>query len=106
MVAERSRKRSITAPTLGFRAGSARITTGYGACKDTERGFERSFGDDGKDSCLPPGGTDIRPVVVRGHEGTVAVVGRLDPISVDVPDRRSDSSEDGPCYFALGEQRF
>ena len=67
-----------------------------------ERGFERSFGDGGKDSCLPPDWIDIGPVAVRGHEGTAAVDGRLDPISIDVPDRRPDCSEDGSCWFALG----
>lgn len=71
-----------------------------------ERGFERSFGDGGKDSCLPPDWIDIGPVAVRGHEGTAAVDGRLDPISIDVTDRRPDCSEDGSCWFALGDKGF
>ena len=71
-----------------------------------ERGFERSFGDGGKDSCLPLDWIDIGPVAVRGHEGTAAVDGRLDPISIDVPDRRPDCSEDGSCWFVLGDSGF
>jgi hypothetical protein len=56
----------------GFRTGSARVTSGYGACKDAERDFERSFGYDGKDSCLPPDWIGSGPVAVLGHEETVA----------------------------------
>jgi len=39
--------------------------------QDAERDFERSFGDDGKDSCLPPDWIGSGPVAVLGHEETV-----------------------------------
>src|SRR5215470_16705090 len=71
--------------------------------QDSERGPQRSLGDDREDSCVPPGLTDCGPVVVGRDQR--AGFGRLKLIAVDVPDWRADRPGYGPRDLALPDER-
>src|SRR5258708_23310214 len=84
-----------SSPACWLAGVRAEVTARDGPGEYPERRPQRAVRDHRKDAGLAPLLVDGRPVVVGGDESP-AIARRLEPVAVDVADRRPDGADDGP----------
>ena len=72
------------------------ITAADRAVENAQGRPQRALGQHRENPGVAPLRVDVRPVVERGDDGGRAVVGRLEPVAVDVADLWAELAENRP----------
>src|SRR5215469_3300858 len=92
--------RSISTCTIRRPSSSGASAPRYRPGEDAERRAQCAFGDDREDGGLAPHRIDVGPVVIRRDQR--ALLRRLEPVPVNMPDLRPDPAEYRPGDLPVG----